>query len=236
MTKYLLLGLSLALASCATQKALPHYTEAEKAAQRQAIGYWQPAPTKPDSTSGPRVEPGSQADLICSIFGGHPPVMQQDTEATPDSLHFVKVAKPARRLFGLLPAKKLASPTASLRKCKGCTFIIGDNTTLAGKKAQVAAGTGAVASNIEKKAGPAQIASDSSTQNALSGGGNLAAVHGDGNTLPQTATTQQASDWRAELAKPAGEVAATALGLVLVGGLVWVIIAYKRRKALSTNG
>jgi hypothetical protein len=55
MTKYLLLGLSLALAGCTTQKALPHYTEAEKAAQRQAIGYWQPAPTKPDSTSGPRV-------------------------------------------------------------------------------------------------------------------------------------------------------------------------------------
>jgi hypothetical protein len=44
MIKYLLLATSLALASCATQKALPHYTEAEKQAQRESISWWKSAP------------------------------------------------------------------------------------------------------------------------------------------------------------------------------------------------
>jgi hypothetical protein len=143
-----------------------------------------------------------------------------------------------RRLFGLLPAKK--APAAAVagvpRKCKGCTFnLVAGNQTVAGKKAQVAAGDGTTASVIEKKAGPAQVASDSSTLNAVLGGGNLAAVHGDGNTLPQTATTQQAADWRATLAKPAGYALAAVGTMLIVGGVIFLIAAYRRRNKLLNN-
>ena len=70
------------------------------------------------------------------------------------------------------------------------------------------------------------MASDSSTRNALLGAGNLAAVHGDGNTLPQATTTQEASDWKATIAKPTGEVANVVTGLLLVGGCLYLINAY----------
>jgi hypothetical protein len=109
-------------------------------------------------------------------------------------------------------------------------------TTTLGKKSTGAVGAGAVATVIEKKAGPAQVASDSSTQNALLGGGNLANVPGDGNTLPQTATTQEAADWRATLAKPAGYVLAGLVTVLIVGGVIFLILAYKRRNLLDNNG
>nr|GFD13901.1 hypothetical protein [Tanacetum cinerariifolium] len=148
MRHYLLLAAtSLLLASCASTKPLPQYTEAQKQAQREAIGYWQPEPDKRDSTAGPRIEPGSQADLIRQIFEGKAPVVQ--VEAAPDSLKFVKVPKPAtRRLFGLLPAK--AAPLSQVggvgggvpRKCKGCTFnvVAGDQNNVAKKGQALGAG------------------------------------------------------------------------------------------------
>jgi hypothetical protein len=120
------------------------------------------------------------------------------------------------------------------RKCKGCTFnLVTGNQTVAGKKAQVAAGDGATATVIEKKAGPAVVASDSSTLNAVLGGGNLAAVHGDGNTLPQTATTQEAPGVLATLAKPSGYVLAGLGTVLMVGGVIYLIVAYKRRQKLA---
>ncbi|MGI4862757.1 MAG: hypothetical protein ACRYFZ_02465 [Janthinobacterium lividum] len=108
-------------------------------------------------------------------------------------------------------------------------------TNTAGKNAQLAAGAGAVTSHIEKKAGPAIVASDSSTLNAIAGGGNLAAVHGDGNQLEQHATTQQPPDWRAMLAKPVGAVLASVVAVSLVGGVIFLIAAYKRSKKLANE-
>jgi hypothetical protein len=229
MRHYLLLGLSLALAGCASTKPLPHYTEAEKAAQRQAIGYWQPTPAKPDSTSGPRVEPGSQADLHRSIFGGHPQVVQQDIEATLDSLKFVKVAKAPRRLFGLLPAKKPAS--TALGKCKGCTFnlVAGNQTNQhVDKKGQL---LGDGNTQTGKKSGDIIKADSGAIVNKVGGPGNAQTTKGNNNTPTLTAPVQQASDWKAVLAKPAGEVAATAVGLGLLAGLGYLFFLWRKKKA-----
>jgi hypothetical protein len=196
MTKYLLLGMSLALASCASTKPLPHYSEAEQAAQRQAIGYWQPTPAKSDSISGPRVEPGSQADLLRSIFGGHPQVVQQDIEATPDSLKFVKVAKAPRRLFGLLPAKSDSKPAAVRtaselpRKCKGCTFnvVAGNQTNQHVAKNGQLLGDGASNTQTGKKSG-AVIKADSgaTVYNAETKKGQAAAGQGITQEQPRSA-------------------------------------------------
>jgi hypothetical protein len=254
--KYLSFALAacLALASCSATKPLPQYTEAQKAAQRQAIGYWQPDTT----ATAPKLSPVAQAKLDAKRHRGQVPALAA-AEDNPRPLDEPLALPPAAPQPGRSVAfwQKLnpfrskqpaaASPLSPLsleggagggvpHKCKGCTFIIGDNTTLAGKKAQVAAGDGATASVVEKKAGPAQVASDSSTLNTLTGGGNLAAVQGDGNTLPQTTTTQQAADWRATLAKPAGAVLAGALTVALVGGCIFLIAAYRRRKQLLNNG
>jgi len=211
MPKYLIIIAGLALASCATQRQLT------------------PARPPAEATSGAADEgPAYTPDVLT----GH------TTKPAP---------QPPRRLLGLLlPPKKVAGSPQKVvsdkladgklpRKCKGCTIVYGD-AVIAEKKAQVAAGPGATASVIGKKAGPTQVASDSSTQNALLGAGNLAAVQGDGNTLPQTTTTQQAADWRATLAKPVG-YALAALGTVaIVGGCIFLIAAYKRRNLLHNNG
>jgi hypothetical protein len=222
--KYLLAAACLALASCASQR--------------------QHAPTRPPAEAvsavpdeGPAYMPGqlTQQPETPSITASKTRKGDETKMAPiPSKNGFLG-------LFGRKQTKEVVqnSPYLPSKKCKGCTFnlVAGDQTnSVVGKKATGAVGTGAVASVIEKKAGPAQVASDSSTQNALLGAGNLAAVRGDGNTLPQTTTTQEAADWRAMLAKPAGEVAATALVLLLVAGAAWGIIAYKRRKALSANG
>ncbi|GAB2958900.1 hypothetical protein GCM10027048_27570 [Hymenobacter coalescens] len=72
----------------------------------------------------------------------------------------------------------------------------------------------------------ANQATDSSTLTST-GTGNAATVQGDGNKLEQTATTQEAADWKATLAKPVGIVA----GLAAAGGLVYLLILWRRKRA-----
>ena len=119
------------------------------------------------------------------------------------------------RLFSpktALNAQKKPITDASLRKCKGCSFYYGPATlTTIGKKATAAVGENATSTAIGKKAGPSIVKSDSVTQQVATN-----AVAGHGNTATQTATTQQAKDWRAVLAGPVGQVGAVAL--VLAGG------------------
>jgi hypothetical protein len=247
--KYLSFALAAGLlASCSATKPLPQYTEAQKAAQRQAIGYWQPD----TAATTPKLSPVAQAKLDAKHHRGQMPAPLA-SDGGPRPLDAPLVLPPAQPQPGrsvafwqkLNPFRSkqpagqkavevsLPRSEASLpRKCKGCTFIVGDNTTLAGKKAQVAAGAGATASVIEKKTGPAQVASDSSALNAVGGSGNLATAHGDGNTLPQTTTTQQAADWRATLAKPVGYALASVGTVLIVGGVIFLIAAYRRRKKL----
>jgi hypothetical protein len=121
------------------------------------------------------------------------------------------------------------------RKCKGCTFnLVTGNQTVAGKKAQVAAGDGAVASVVQKKAGPAVVASDSSTQNAILGGGNLAAVHGDGNQLEQTKADVEPPSVGATIAKAITTPVGYAVALVVVAGVVYGIVLWRKKKAVET--
>jgi hypothetical protein len=235
---YCLAGL---LASCATTKPLATRVADEQNAER----HWQPAVPRPDSLSGPRAEPGSQADFIRSIFEGHPPVVQLEVEAAPDSLPFVKVPKSPqkptekRRLFGLLPPKKAATaaPGAILtaqnaaqlpRKCKGCTFNVvagnQDNQHVA-KNGQLL-GAGASNTQTGKKSGDIIKADSGAIVNKVGGAGNAQTTRGNNNTPQLSAPVQQAADWKATLAKP--------VGIALV--LLLLFIFYKRRKSLSNNG
>jgi hypothetical protein len=221
MIRYLLLGATL-LASCASTRPTYQPTAGERRSAHAAGPLYYEA--TPDSLPAPKMP----LSLGVHVAGKSRAKVSRQSARVLRRWHrqFQRDAKRYTRV---------GVAEASLpKKCKGCTIVYGD-ATVAGKKAQVAAGAGAVASVVEKKAGPAQVASDSSTQNALLGAGNLAAVHGDGNTLPQTTTTQQAADWRATLAKPIGYALAT-LGTVLIGGgAIYLIVAY-RRKNLLNNG
>jgi hypothetical protein len=224
--KYLLLGVSLALASCAAQKALPQYTETEKAAQRGGISYWQPAP----ADSSAHTKPPYAVQL--------PPI------AAPDSLPFIAVSRKPTfldKLFGHTPKMTIYPGLLPVKAGKKSTVNIFHGpatvtTTTVGKKATAATAEGAVATVIEKKAGPAIVASDSSTQNAILGGGNIQATNGNNNTPQLTAPVQQAADWRATLAKPTGYVLAGLGTVLLVGGCIYLIAAYKRRNLLHNNG
>jgi hypothetical protein len=105
--------------------------------------------------------------------------------------------------------------------------------TTVGKKATAATGEGAVASVTGKKSGPAVIASDSSTLNAIEGGGNLAAVNGDGNALEQTKqdVTTEAPGIGATIAQKLAGPPGIVLGIALAGGLIYLVIIWRKKKA-----
>ncbi|MFD1874279.1 LPXTG cell wall anchor domain-containing protein [Hymenobacter bucti] len=249
MRHYLLLGIGLVLASCAAQKALPQYSPQQQAAQRESISYWQPDSAK----AIPKLSPAAQRKLDARRRRGQAPapLLADGGQRALDSVVAVPPtgAQPGRstafwhKLNPFRSKQPAAQPLTQQaaapnipRKCKGCTFnVVAGNQTnqQTGKKSTAALGGGATATVIEKKAGPTIVASDSSTQNALLRGGNLAAVRGNGNTLPQTATTQHASDWKAELAKPAGQVAATAVGLALLAGAGYLFFLWRKKKAVQ---
>jgi len=221
MRHYLLLGIGLALASCAAQKALPQYTEAERAAQRGGISYW-----KPDSTS--------QADTV-----PHTPRWAVKVPASAvDSIVVERAPSFIDKLLGRTPKPYHVAVTPARIGKKSTVNIYNAPATVTtiGKNATGAVGAGAVASVIEKKAGPAIVASDSSTSNAILGGGNIQATTGNNNAPQLTAPVQQAADWRATLAKPTGYVLAALGTVVIVGGCIYLIAAYKRRNLLNNNG
>jgi hypothetical protein len=203
--KYLLLDLGLVLASCASQR--PPLTSH--------------VPEKAHTDEGPAYTPDALTQ-------------RADTSSKALSALTRPVDKPSL-LRWIFPAKVQPLPDINAPqlpcKCKGCTIVYGD-ATVAGKKATVAAGENAVASHIEKKAGPAVVASDSSTQNAVLGGDNIQATNGNNNTPNLSAPVQQAADWRAELAKPTGKLIAGAL-VVLIGGGIYGFILWRKKKAAA---
>jgi hypothetical protein len=226
------------LASCTSTKPLPHYTAEQQAEQRASIGYWQPEPAKRDSSSGPRVEPNSQADFIRRIFEGKPPVMQVQVEATPDSLPFVKVERQPSwlaRLFGHKPQTAIYVGQSSIKAGKKSTITInkvaGNQTTQqVGKKGQLL-GPGASNTQTGKKSGDIITADSGAIVSKVGGPGNTQTIRGNNNTPTLTAPVQEASDWKAELAKPAGEVAATAVALAVVAGLGYLFFLWRKKKA-----
>jgi hypothetical protein len=234
MRHLLSLCLLASLASCATTKPLPQHAQA----QPDSITAWQPAPA-----------PAKY--LIPATDTTH--AGPQTFEAMPDSLPFVKVPQPPHKptenyeiegskrgfLARFFLRSKLETPvlggvanaTQVPRKCKNCTFnVVGGNQTNAAKKSQVL-GDGARNTEVGKNKAPAIISSDSSTQNALLGGGNIQATTGDNNTPQLVAPVQQAADWRAMLAKPAGIVGAGIVGLLVVGGLGYLLVLRRKKKA-----
>lgn len=166
--------------------------------------------------------------------------------AEPQPQVSARLDTPARRLFGLLPPKREISALhvsdihvgKMPRKCKGCTIINAApgatvTTTTVAKNATAATAEGAVASVTGKKSGPAVVASDSASLNSLQGGGNQAAVNGDGNSTDQKKqdTTKEAPGPLAAIADnltgPLGYVLAAAA----VGGILFLIIRRRARKA-----
>jgi hypothetical protein len=102
-----------------------------------------------------------------------------------------------------------------------------------------------VATVIEKKAGPAIVASDSSTSNYVAGGGNLAAVNGDGNQLGQKAEVVPEKsllqtiwdEFKPALLIVAGVLGLGAISLALINTPVgpWLVAQLKRRKSSNDN-
>jgi hypothetical protein len=236
MRNYYLLALLLALASCAATKPLPHYTDAEKQAQRESISWWKPAPA-PAQYLVPAADSTEAAKY----------------EAMPDSLPFVKVPrnpqKPtetyeveggkkgflARLFLPGIPKKPVSAGVATHpnatqvpRKCKGCTIVYG-NAQVVGKKAQVL-GDGASNTETGKKSGDIIKADSGAIVSKVGGPGNTQTTRGNNNTPQLSAPVKEASDWRATIAKPVGYALATMGTLLIVGGCIVLIAAYKRRQ------
>jgi hypothetical protein len=120
------------------------------------------------------------------------------------------------------------------RKCKGCTFnVVSGNQTTADKKAQVL-GEGASNTVAGKKSGPIIKADSGAKVNTLTGPGNIQATNGNNNAPQLSAPVQQAADWRAVLAKPAGVIGAGIIGLLVSGGIVCLMVWWRRKKAGET--
>jgi hypothetical protein len=221
MRPYLLLAAGLALASCAAQKALPHYTEAEKQAQRESISYWQPTPAPVDTAhhERPRLEV-------------HLPV------PAPDSLPYIEVTRkptfldklfqhtPKTSIYpGVLPVK--AGKKSVINIYKGPATITTTNT---GKKGRSLVGEGASNTETGKKSGDLIRADSGANVNKVAGPGNVQTTRGNNNAPQFSAPVQEAANWRTVLAKPAGAVGAGVLTIILVGGCIFLIAAYKRRQ------
>lgn len=141
------------------------------------------------------------------------PVEQTDS-VSPVTPQLVTGNKPGllQRIFGTKPAKFKGTYNY---------YAPGSTVTTVGKKATAATAEGATA--IGKAKGQT-VTGDSSTTNAVTGGGALATVNGNGNQLEQKPTTKEAEGWAAKLTGPLGYVLAAAV----VAGL---IALYLRRKA-----
>lgn len=138
----------------------------------------------------------------------------------------------------------VATPTNATqvpRKCKGCTFntVAGDQTNAA-KKAQLL-GEGASVKGDTKAKGNAAVSQDSSTQNALTGEGNIAATKGNNNATTQTKqdTSKEALGPLAVLANNATSWLPWVLGAVAVGcvgyGIYYFWFLIPRRKSAANQ-
>lgn len=208
-----LLGASLLLGGCAAQHHL--------------------TPARP-----PRPERFSQAELDRTRYETVPDSLAP--AAGSDARTKASVLQRWRQQFQHDAARTQTGPATMPRKCKGCVFntVAGDQTnSTAGKKATVAAGDNAVASHIEKKAGPAVVGSDSATLNNV-GTGNLAATNGDGNTTTQTKADVEPPSIGATIAARLTGPLGWALGVAALGVMgygVYRLWPLLRRKDSPTN-
>ena len=169
-----------------------------------------------------------------------------DAPALPEGV----VVQPPQSALGKLlrwpaPAARYYPPGTPVMAGKKSTVTINhvagnqSNTSATiGKKGTAATGEGAVATLIEKKAGPSVVASDSSTLNAVTGGGNLAAVQGDGNTTAQTKADVEPPSVGATIAAKLTGPLGWALGALVLAGAgygVWRLWPLLKRKSTPYN-
>jgi hypothetical protein len=227
MRTYLLAAACLALASCAAQKALPQYTEAQKQAQRENISYWQPDTAHPATPphAEPRMKP-SFSSILPSI--NERKIKEPENKTAPVAL---------KGLFSFLKGRKATketvqnSPYPAPKKCKGCVFntVAGDQSN-AGKKATVLAEG---ATNIGKAKAP--VATGEARATDQSGTGAASTIEGNGNAPVLTNTAPPKRSWQEALADNLTGPLGWVVGLVALAGVgygiyyFWFLIP--RRKA-----
>lgn len=183
-----LLGLALLTVSCAATR--PASTD-----QPLAVSYTNPASL--DSTA----QAQRHAELVRSIFEGHPPVVQLEVEAMPDSLPFVKVVKQPSRLAQLFGAKPttaiyVGQPHVTVGKRSNVTINqvqgtqVNTSTTTA-KNGRTVVGNGASNIEADKKAGPITQAAPGATANVATSKKGPAQA-GEGNVAT---TTKGSTPW-----------------------------------------
>jgi hypothetical protein len=142
------------------------------------------------------------------------------------------------KLFGHTPKTTIYPGLLPVKAGKKSTINIfhGPATvTTAAKNAQVL-GAGSSNTQTGKKSGDIIKADSGAIVNKVGGPGNAQTTRGNNNTPQLTAPVQQAADWRATLAKPTGYVLAGLGTVLIVGGCIYLIAAYKRRNLLNNNG
>jgi hypothetical protein len=206
MRHYVLLAAaSLALASCATQKALPQYTEAEKAAQRGDISYWQPTPA-PADTAGHTKPP---LNLLL------PPV------AAPDSLRFIEVSRKPNfldKLFKHTPKTTIYVGSGPIKTGKKSSVIINNvghsqsnTSSTTGKKGTSATGEGATATAIDKVKAPTAVGDSASAADNTKAGQRGGAAATGKNAKAEATTVKPKFPWAAVIG-----------GVVGFGFLIWM--------------
>jgi hypothetical protein len=221
--RYLLLACSsLLLASCVAQ----HQLTPQRPPKPEVISLLTPPADATASTAPYEATPSSIAPPLGFDARGKVRIQAERKEA--------RVLRRWHRQFKRDAARTKVGPAAGVpNKCKGCTFnLVAGNQTNAEKKAQVL-GDDATNTQAAKKSGPIIKADSGAKVNTLVGPGNLQATNGNNNTPTLTALEQQAADWRAMLAKPIGKVAAGLVVAVVVGGTVWGIVVWRKKKALQ---
>lgn len=180
MTKYLLLGLGLALASCAAQKALPQLSEEQKRANERGIAYWQP-----DSASRADTAPHTPKWAVAV-----PPAKLDSIVVEPHRTLLDKLLgrKPEPYTVGAAPVRVGKKSTVNIFHAPATV-----TTTTLGKKATGAVGAGATATTIGKAKGPTAVGDSAiATDNTKAGQRGGAAA-----TAPHATatTTTQKSSW-----------------------------------------
>jgi hypothetical protein len=181
------------------------------------------------------VSPGAESRTAATDTAGDAPALPAGVVVQPPQSAISKLLgwpKPAPTYYPLgTPVVAGKKSTVTINQVAGNQS--NTNATI-GKKATAATGEGAVATVIEKKAGPAVVNSDSSTLNAVTGGGNLAAVQGDGNTTSQTKADVEppsvAATIAQELTGPLGIMLAVGAGV----GLIYLLVLWRKKKAVET--
>jgi hypothetical protein len=148
-----------------------------------------------------------------------------------------RILKRWHRQFQRAAKRTQSAPSTVPRKYKGCTFnvVAGDQTNSAtGKKGTSATGeqARATATTTGKNSGPVVAGSDSTSQIDQHGATNAATTRGNNNSTGQTNTALEAPGVGATIAGAIATPLGKALAVLLVGGVVWGIVAWRKKSVV----